>query len=392
MSVRMLLAATTAAVTIMSTVQAFAQEGAEGVTADKILLGTTTPLSGPVAPTCKPLNEGAQAWFNKVNAEGGVHGRKIENVVLDDAYKAPEALANTRELVSQNVFAIFGGCGTLQPPAIMPLAQQNKIPYLFPFAANPDLMKAPYTFVVFPTYENQYNSLFSTLIKQDGGGKIFAVLSDVPGVDVAIAGLTKAAKDNGGEFVGSEVVKPHETDFTPIALKIKSSDADYVAINLNGAASARLVLAIQANSAYPKKYIIGGPTNATASFIEPAGAAADGKVLATLPIAAATDENAKSCVEAIQAHDSSLKLDFSSLWGCATAQLMVAALEEAGPNPTRAGLVENLEKWTDKKASPMFPPLTFSQTKRLGLSSMYYVEVAGGSTAVKGEFNLQPTE
>jgi hypothetical protein len=105
---------------------------------------------GPVAPSCSPINDGAQAWFKQINANGGIHGRKIENIVLDDVYKAPEALANAREPVSKGILAFFGGCGSIQPAAILPLAQQNSIPYLFPFAGNPELMNAKVAFPLLP--------------------------------------------------------------------------------------------------------------------------------------------------------------------------------------------------------------------------------------------------
>src|SRR5262249_21241671 len=66
----------------------------QGVTDTQIKIGTTNPLTGPVAASCKPVSDGARAWFDHVNSQGGINGRKIVDQVLDDAFKAPEALTN----------------------------------------------------------------------------------------------------------------------------------------------------------------------------------------------------------------------------------------------------------------------------------------------------------
>ena len=372
-------------------VDALAQ-GQEGVTKDAILLGTSIPLTGPVAPSCSPVNDGAQAWFKQVNANGGVHGRKIESIVLDDAYKAPEALANARELVAKQVLAFFGGCGSIQPAAILPLAQQNSIPYLYPFAGNPELMTSKVTFALLPTYAQQYESLVEHLVKKDGGKvRIFAVLSDVPGTPEALAGLTRAATDSGGEFVGSAVVPPSATDYTPAALKIKSLRPDYVAINLSGAQSARFFNALKANDAYPSKFVIGGPVNLSASFLQPVMDVANNHMVATSMLTPPEDPRSKSCIDAIKKYYPDLAIDWFSLWGCATAQVTTTALTELGPQPTRAGLMKLMDGWRDKTASPLFPPLTFGGANRLGISSMSYVAIRDGQKmTVEGSFKLLP--
>ena len=193
----------------------------EGVTKDTIYLGTSLPLSGPVAPACVPQNEGAQAWFKQVNAGGGIFGRKIENIVLDDGYKAPEALANARELANKPILAYFSGCGSIQPPGILPIATQNGIPYLYPNAGTPELLTAKISFALLPTYGQIFENLIQQLIKTEGGKvRVYAVLADVPGAQQAVDGLTKSSTEAGGEFVGSVVMNPAATDYTPVVLKM----------------------------------------------------------------------------------------------------------------------------------------------------------------------------
>ena len=112
-----------------------------GVTDTTILLGASNAMTGAVAATCAPATYGAKAWFDKVNRDGGIHGRKIQYNVLDDAWSAQRAVANARRLVEQDgVFAILGGCATPTSAAILQyVTGQPEVPYMFPWAAMNEL-------------------------------------------------------------------------------------------------------------------------------------------------------------------------------------------------------------------------------------------------------------
>src|SRR5882672_11296443 len=107
---------------------------AQGVTATTITIGQSAPLSGANAELGNDIRNGALAYFKKVNDAGGVHGRKIELVTLDDANQVPRAEANTKKLVEeQAVFALFGyASATLSRPAL-PFVEKNRVPFLGPF-------------------------------------------------------------------------------------------------------------------------------------------------------------------------------------------------------------------------------------------------------------------
>ncbi|GGP26258.1 ABC transporter substrate-binding protein [Silvimonas amylolytica] len=111
---------------------AFAAE--PGVTENEILLGQSAALSGPAAELGKSVNRGAKAYFDYVNAHGGVNGRKIKLVALDDGYEPDRAAANTQKLIKeQQVFALFGYVGTPTSNASLPLINQNSVPFIAPF-------------------------------------------------------------------------------------------------------------------------------------------------------------------------------------------------------------------------------------------------------------------
>src|SRR5262245_58240565 len=113
--VRRLLALSVAVITLALTAYAAADPG---VTPTSILIGGTVPLTGEAA-AFGSVGPGAKAYFDYVNAHGGVYGRKIEYVFYDDRYDAAQTVQLTRRLVEQDqVFAIFNSVGTANNLAI----------------------------------------------------------------------------------------------------------------------------------------------------------------------------------------------------------------------------------------------------------------------------------
>ncbi len=185
-----------------------------GVTADTITLGTTNPLTGTIASACKPVSDGALAWFDHVNAGGGINGRKIEDIVLDDQYTAQQALANARQLAAKPVLAFFGGCGTIQVPAILQVAKREGIPYLFPYAGMEQLLREPNVFLLLPLYETQFEKLTLKVLKENGPGSVFVVNLQVPGAEKTLELVEAAVAKAGGTMAGSVFTTAGQSDQT----------------------------------------------------------------------------------------------------------------------------------------------------------------------------------
>lgn len=98
-----------------------------------ILLGQSAPLTGPAAQLGLQFRDGANLYFNQMNAKGGINGRKIELRTLDDGYEPEKTIANTKQFLSDNVFALFGYIGTPTSVAALPLATEAKTPFFAPF-------------------------------------------------------------------------------------------------------------------------------------------------------------------------------------------------------------------------------------------------------------------
>lgn len=114
-----------------------------GVTADKVIFGSTGALSGPVRIYGEQVLAGGRAYFSRLNKQGGVHGRKIEIMPLDDGYQPERAFENARKLIEDSkVFGLFGAVGTPTAAAVVPYLKHTEGLSLFPYTGG-DFLRVP---------------------------------------------------------------------------------------------------------------------------------------------------------------------------------------------------------------------------------------------------------
>ncbi len=383
---RQALAATlTTTVLAGASAPAYAQDiNMEGVGKDRVLLGTSTPLTGPVGPPCKPVSDGSLAWFQHINDQGGIKGRKVDNTVLDDAYKAPEALANGRQLAAKPVFAFFAGCGTLQPPVLMPIAKQNNMLYLFPSAGNPELMTTPFVYSLWPLYSDQFGGLVSTTLGKYGAGTVFSILPDVPGIEETITRIKEGITAGKGKYLGEERITQREADYTPLVLKIKALKPDYLIVHTTAPATAKIVNALQAQDAMPPKYLLGAATMASPAFLTAGGTLINNKALVVIPVVPADDARAKTCLDVMKKYTPDTPVDSFSLYGCAIAQVFTAILADTPEPLTRASFEKTMMSWKGKKATELMQPITFNNPQHLGAGEMTLGKIVNGKVVADG--------
>ena len=169
---RRLASTITAATLVFCGMQCAAAES--GVTDQKILLGQSAAFSGPAAQLGIQLNAGAKAYFDQVNQQGGVFGRKIEIITADDKYEPDLAAANTKKLIEEsNVFALFGYVGTPTSNAALPIFTKAKVPFFAPFTGAQS-MREPFNREIFSqlieieTY-NKVVGIYLINMKQETG-------------------------------------------------------------------------------------------------------------------------------------------------------------------------------------------------------------------------------
>ena len=168
----------------------------QGVTQDKILLGQAAVFTGPAAQLGIQMRNGAKTYFDHVNAQGGVHGRKIELLTLDDGYEPTRSGPNTKKLIEEHkVFALFGYVGTPTSAAALPIFTEAKVPFFGPFTGA-ELLRQPfnrYIFNVRASYYDETDKIVEQVVST--GGKNIAVFyqndaygqAGLKGVEIAMA-------------------------------------------------------------------------------------------------------------------------------------------------------------------------------------------------------------
>jgi ABC-type branched-subunit amino acid transport system substrate-binding protein len=198
-----------------------------GVTATEVVIGTTQPLTGPVASYGLAYQTGMGAWFDFINSQGGVRGRKIKFIVYDDAYQVPKTVQFTRVLVeSDDVFATVYQLGTEANSAINPYLSENGVPN-FP-ATNTskfnDPAKSPWTVVpTGPTNADAAQIMAKDVIARYPGATIGILFqNDLLGKEYA-AGFKKAFP--AGTKFAEESYETSDTVMDSQVIKLKASGA-----------------------------------------------------------------------------------------------------------------------------------------------------------------------
>jgi ABC-type branched-subunit amino acid transport system substrate-binding protein len=156
-------------------IAASAEESKVGVTATEIRIGQSMPYSGPIS-AYGVIGKAHSAYFAKVNAEGGINGRKIKLISLDDGYNPGKALENARRLVEQDeVFILFNSVGTATNLAMRKYLNEKKVPHLFVSGGDTawgDHKNYPWTLGWMPSYQFEGRTYARHLLKTKPNAKV----------------------------------------------------------------------------------------------------------------------------------------------------------------------------------------------------------------------------
>ncbi|MDA2988105.1 MAG: ABC transporter substrate-binding protein, partial [Actinomycetota bacterium] len=319
-----------------------------GVTSSKITIGMTTPLTGPAAPGYKDIAPAAAAYFDYVNANGGINGRKVDLKVYDDAYNPAKTKVGTNQLINRDkIFAMYGALGTPTHSAVVSDLNRRGIPDIFVNtggAAFDNPKRYPMTFPYFPSY----------IVEAKAMGYY---IQNTP----ELSGKKACLMYQDGEF--GENAK---TGFNAAGLSFATETSYYSGQQLAGFASQVTTLA----RAQCELVVFFGVTSATAVLLGTAakagfkptwmvtsvgsdpdiiGALAGTKALLTgvyvpswiVPIQ--DTKNAYVRQMKVIADRAKLPWNFYTYYGINTAYVLAQALDAAGPNLTRKGLVNALQ-------------------------------------------------
>lgn len=316
-----------------------------GVTAKEIFIGSCSALEGPSHALGTQQIKGAQAYFDMINDEGGVAGRKVRLVAYDDSYDPAKTETCFNRLKSQNVFAMGFFVGTPTALKYLPMAEEAKIPLVGLFTGAPALYSPLRHWVinVRASYavetREQINGLWQTL----GYHKIGVIYPDDAFGAAVLDGVKNALKAKGAEpaAIGSY---PRQTSDAENAIgTVRAANPDAVVIV--GPANTVAPILKKAHSQGWKPLFLTVSFVGTEELILQAGSDADGMVVTqVVPPYYLTDlKTVATFRKAFAKYATGEQPGFVSLEGFVDAMVLVQGLKNAGSSPTREGLIRGIE-------------------------------------------------
>lgn len=371
------LAAVTAATAVL--VAACGSSGsssstATGVTATTITFGQTVPKSGPAA-LYGESTAGVQAYFDYVNAHGGVQGRKLKLISLNDQYEPPVALQVTKTLVdTDNVFAEVAVNGTATTEADVSVLDPANVPLIGPQTGAPffagTFRKNIYN--VWPAYLTEGKLLGGYAQQQLHLKKVGVLYQN----DDFGKSLYQGVQNSGLKPALAIPYDPTQTDFSPQAAQFKSANVDGVIILAIPGPTTDFLNALAAVNFKPVRLM--SQVSAIPSMFSTAPQEFPGSYIGAFipPLTGATSAQAKTFLTAMSTYQPGQPASVFAAWGWAEAQVAVAGLKAIKGQITRDSYEAGLDSL--KNLQTLGGPISYSSTNHSGTPKMFMVVAKGG--------------
>ena len=322
-----------------------------GITASSIKLGGSYPFSGP-ASAYGTIGVAAKAYFDWLDAKGGVNGRKVEFTTLDDGYEPARALQNAKRLVEQDkVFALFNTLGTANNLAIWDYTNQQKVPQAFVATGasewGADTAKHPFTIGWQPDYVSEAR-VYASYLKQTKPNAKVAVLyqNDAYGKDL-LDGFKAAVQGSGIQVAAAESYEVTDPSVDSQVSKLATSKAD-VFLDITTPKFGAQAIHRLTEVDWKPLHILNNVAASKTLVLKPAGLAASKDVVSVTYFKDPEDPRWASD-PAMQEYKAGLKQYAPSadvnepfnVYGWAVANTMAKALEQM-KQPTRAALMDTI--------------------------------------------------
>ncbi len=366
----LIAAATAGAIALASTGSALAQKKYDSGASDtEIKIGNIMPYSGP-ASAYGVIGKTEAAYFNKINAEGGINGRKINFISYDDGYSPPKAVEQARKLVeSDEVLVIFNPLGTPSNSAIEKYMNAKKVPQLFVAtgATKWDEPKQfPWTMGWQPSYQSEARIYAKYLLKEKPNAKIGVLYqNDDFGKDY-LKGLKDGLGAKSSMITAEESYETSEPSIDNHIVKLKAAGAD-VFISITTPKFAAQAIKKLAEMNWTPLHIVSNVSSSVGGVIKPAGFEnAQGILSANYAKDASdpqwnNDPGMKKFLEflAKYAPDAN-KLDGSVVYGYGAAQTMVQVLKQCGDDLTRENVMKQAASLKNYAPDMLLPGVTIN--------------------------------
>jgi branched-chain amino acid transport system substrate-binding protein len=373
-----------------------------GITDKEIKLGGSYPFSGP-ASAYGTIAKGAEAYFDFVNDKGGVNGRKIKFITIDDGYEPPRALQNAKRLIQQEkVFALFNTLGTPNNLAIWDYVNQQKVPHVYVATGasdwGKDIKAHPYTIGWQPNYVTEARVYAEYLKKEKPNAKV-AVLyqNDGFGKDL-LGGFEDAIGGTGIKVVDKEAYNVTDPTVSAQMGRLARSGADTFLNITTPKFSAQAIAAI-AKSDWKPLHILNNVGASKTLVLTPVGLENAKGIVSTGYFKDPEDEQWADD-PAVKEYHSMIKKysprtnsnDAFAMYGWTVGQTMVKALENM-EEPTRAALMDAVRNM-DAEVGTLLPGNRVQTTPDDGypIEAMQIIEFDGKNWKLQGDLIEAPAD
>src|SRR5258707_4990598 len=342
-----------------------------GATDTEIKIGNIMPYSGP-ASAYGVIGKTEEAYFKKINAEGGINGRKVNFISYDDGYSPPKAVEQVRKLVeSDEVLLVFNSLGTPSNSAIQKYLNAKKVPQLFVATGATkwnDPKDFPWTMGWQPSYQSEARIYAKFLMKEKPNAKMAIMFqNDDFGKDY-LKGLKDGLGAKASMITAEESYETSEPTIDNHVVKLKATGAD-VCVSITRPKLAAQAIKKLAEIDWKPMHIVSNVSASVGSVIKPAGF-----------------ENAQGILSAAYAKDGAdaqwdndpgmkkfyafleknfpegNKLDGSVVYGYGVAQTMAKVIEMCGDNLTRENAMKQAASLKDFTPDTLLPGVKINTT------------------------------
>src|ERR1043166_48014 len=372
---RMLLTSAVAGFALAVAGPALAQKKyGPGASDTEIKVGNTNPYSGP-ASSYGTIGKTIEAYFKKVNAEGGINGRKITFISYDDGYSPPKTVEQVRKLVeSDEVLLLFQTLGTPSNTAIHKYMNSKKVPQLFVATGATkwgDPKNFPWTMGWQPNYQSEGRIYAEYILKNHPNGKIGILYqNDDYGKDY-VKGLKDGLGDKAKTMIVSEL--PYEAADPTVdsqILNLKASGAD-IFFNVTIPKYAAQAIKKAAEIGWKPLHLLNNVSNSVGSVLKPAGFEASKDVLSTGYLKDPTDptwDNDAGRKEWAAFMDKYYpegdKASSFTVYGYTVAQTLVQVLKQCGDDLTRENVMKQAAHLTSLDLPMLLPGIKINTSDK----------------------------
>src|SRR5713101_865428 len=341
-----------------------------GATDTEIKIGNIMPYSGP-ASAYGVIGKAEAAYFKKINAEGGINGRKIKFISYDDAYSPPKTVEQARKLVeSDEVLLIFGPLGTASNSAIQKYMNEKKVPQLFVGSGATkwnDPKQFPWTMGWAPNYQSEGRLYAKYILKERQTGKIGILYqNDDYGKDYVKGIRDGLAAKAASMIIAEESYETTNPTIDSHVVTLKSEGAD-VFISITTPKFAAQSIKKVAELGWKPLFFLNGVGASTGTVMKPAGLENSQNIIAATYVKDPTDPQWKDD-GGIKNFDAFLSKYFPEgnredqfvMTGYNVAQTMVYVLKKCGDDLTRANIMKQAAGIKSLQLEGLLPGVTIN--------------------------------